>query len=87
MPNLRLLKQEISGSNYIAKVQATDPEEGPVTLSLEGPPGMHIDQKGNVSWNIGTQTSGNFQIKISAKDQEGGTAVLTYSIQIGRSRR
>ena len=87
-PTLKLVKQELTGYNYHARVEATDPEKGPVTLSVEGPPGMRIDQKGNVTWNIGTQTStGHFQVKVTAKDQEGATAILTYSIEIGRSRR
>jgi len=86
-PNLRLVKQEMVGHNYTARVVATDPEETPVNLTLEGPPGMRIDQKGNVNWSIGAQTSGQFQVKIMAKDEEGATAVLSYSIQIGRPRR
>jgi hypothetical protein len=86
-PNLRLVKQQIVGHNYVAKVEATDPEETPVKLTLEGPPGMRIDQKGNVLWKIGTRTNGQFQVKITAKDQEGAAAVLSYSIQIGRSGR
>lgn len=86
-PALKLVKQELTGYNYHARVEAKDPESGPVVLSLEGPPGMRIDQKGNVTWNIGTQSSGHFQVKVTAKDQEGATAILTYSIEIGRSRR
>ncbi|MBI4963374.1 MAG: hypothetical protein HY913_08855 [Desulfomonile tiedjei] len=86
-PNLRLVKQEIVGYNYRAQVEAKDPENEPLELTIEGPPGMAIDPKGHVSWTIGTQTSGQFQIKVSAKDKEGATAILTYSIQIGRTRR
>lgn len=86
-PNITLVKQEMVGHNYTARVEATDPENGPVALSVEGPPGMRIDQKGNITWSIGTQTSGQFQVKVSAKDQEGAQAILSYSIQIGRSSR
>jgi len=86
-PNLRLVKQEMVGYNYKAHVEAKDPENSPVTLSIEGPPGMRIDQKGNIAWDIGTQTTGQFQVKILAKDREGAQAILSYSIQIGRSRR
>lgn len=85
-PSLKLVKQELTGYNYHALVEAKDPENEPVVLSLEGPPGMRIDQKGNLNWNIGTQ-SGHFQVKVTAKDQEGATAILSYSIEIGRSRR
>jgi hypothetical protein len=83
-PMLRVANQNLSGDTYTAKIEAKDPENDAVTLSLEGPPGMRIDQKGNVAWKIGPGTSGSFTVVVTGKDDKGGQGVLTYSIGIRR---
>jgi hypothetical protein len=83
-PLLRVANQNLTRDTYTAKIEARDPENDPVTLSLEGPPGMLIDQKGNVTWKIGPTTSGSFTVVVTGKDEKGGQGVLTYSIGIRR---
>ena len=84
-PLLKLLKQELKGLTYTARVEIEDPENKTVTLSLEGPEGMKIDQKGNIKWKMKRGTKGKFPIRVIAKDEEGAQAVLSYNVTIRRS--
>jgi len=83
-PDMQFLYGRLEGEVYKAKVEAKDPEGGPVTLSVEGPEGMKIDQKGNITWKLRSGTAGSFDIKVVAKDEKGLEAVLTYSIGLRR---
>jgi hypothetical protein len=83
-PTLKLTDQRIEGNLYTAKVVATDPEGGPLTLSVAGPPGMAIDPKGTITWKMTETTSGNFNVKVTAKDEAGSQAELTYSFRVTR---
>ena len=85
-PHIKLLEQKIVSGVYTAKVEATDPEGEPVSFTLQqGPPGMSVDPKGAISWRFSQGTTGKFDVKVSAKDQQGGEAVLLYSFAIRRS--
>ena len=83
-PLLRVASQNLVGDDYTAKIEVRDPENDPVTLSLQGPPGMQIDQKGTISWKIDRTTTGSFPIVVTGRDDKGGQGVLTYSIGIRR---
>ncbi len=85
-PVLKVADQKIEGNLYTAKVVATDLEGGPLTLSLSGPPGMVMDSKGTITWKMSENTSGDFNVKVTAKDQAGGQSELTYSFRITRRR-
>jgi hypothetical protein len=83
-PTLKLVQQKIEKNTYTARVEAKDAEDGPITLSLEGPPGMTIDDNGGITWQITEKTSGRFDVKVTATDKSGGKAVLDYSFRITR---
>lgn len=85
-PILKLAKQNLKGQTYMAKIEIEDPEEKPVELTVEGPEGMTIDQKGNIKWKMKRDTQGKFPVKVTGKDEEGARAVLTYTVRIRRSR-
>ncbi len=83
-PTLKLADQKIDGNLYTAKVEATDPEGGPLSLTVSGPPGMVIDPKGTITWKMSETTAGSFNIKVIAKDQAGSQAELNYSFRVTR---
>jgi hypothetical protein len=83
-PTIKLVEQKIEGNVYRAKIETRDPEDEPVSLSVEGPQGMVIDNKGAITWNMTEKTSGKFDVKVTAKDKAGGQAVLNYSFRISR---
>lgn len=83
-PTIKLAEQKIEGNVYRAKIEARDPEDEPVSLSVDGPEGMVIDHKGAITWNITEKTTGKFDVKVTAKDKAGGKAVLNYSFKISR---
>lgn len=85
-PWMKLASESIDGDLYRAKIQFGDPEEGAVTLALrEGPQGMNVDQQGNITWKLGPKTAGSFPVKVSAKDEQGAEAILSYTLRIRRS--
>lgn len=83
-PDMQFIYGRLEGEVYRAKVQAKDPEGGPVSFTVEGPAGMKIDQKGNITWKLTPRTAGSFDIRVVAKDEKGLEAVLTYSIGLRR---
>lgn len=83
-PDMQFIYGRLEGEVYRAKVEAKDPEGGPVTFTVEGPEGMKIDQKGNITWKLRPRTTGSFDIRVVAKDDKGLETVLTYSIGLRR---
>ena len=84
-PQLRLVRQDLDGEAYVASVEAEDPEGGAVTFTLrQGPPGMTIDNGGQVRWDMPKGASGSFKVRIAAKDAEGGEAILAYTFTVRR---
>jgi hypothetical protein len=83
-PEVELVDQKLEGQTYKAKVKATDPQGGQVTLDVHGPQGMKIDQKGNITWTLSSNTVGKFDVKVTAKNEKGAESVLTYSVGIRR---
>jgi hypothetical protein len=86
-PDLRLVGQDLKDGAYVARVEAEDPEGRPVSFALrEGPPGMEIDDQGHIRWQMPDDASGGFTVKVAAKDEDGGEAVLSYTFTVRRSR-
>lgn len=80
-PTMKLMDEKIDGGNYLAVIEFSDPDGGPVTLSVkEGPPGLAIDEKGKITWKLKPGISGSFPVIISGKDEKGSEAILSYSI-------
>jgi hypothetical protein len=84
-PILKLASQDIKGQTYEAKIDVIDPEKGKVTLQVDGPQGMTIDDNGNIIWRIKRGVQGNFRVKVTARDEQGAQAVLTYAVRIRQS--
>jgi len=82
-PIARLKDQKISGNEYIAFIDAKDPEGDPLFFELkEGPPNMKIDGTGKIEWPIPPGTSGSYEIVASVKDNEGDETQISYRITI-----
>ncbi|MDF0642915.1 MAG: putative Ig domain-containing protein [Nitrospira sp.] len=64
------------------QVSANDPENDPITFSLESaPPGMTINEKtGQLQWSILPSTQGVFRIKIMVRDDHEGWASQEFDI-------
>jgi len=86
-PLLKLLHQRLEGDMYTAKIEAKDPQEGKITLSVEGPEGMKIDQDGNITWRLKKDQTGQFHVKVTGKDEQGGLAEFSYTVSIKKERR
>lgn len=86
-PSAKLVDQKITGNTYSAHIEAKDPEGDPITYSIkQGPPGLVVDQNGNLDWKIGQTTSGSFPIAISVKDSRGAEVVMSYTIGVRREQ-
>lgn len=84
-PTIKLVEQKIKGNVYQAKVDASDPEDELVSLTLEeAPPGMTMDQNGAIKWKFADNATGEFHVKVVARDKHGAEAILEYSFAIRR---
>ncbi len=83
-PTLKLVHQKVEKDTYSALVEVKDPEDQPVSLSIEGPPGMTIDNSGAITWKITEKTTGKFDVQVTGADNAGGKATLNYSFRISR---
>ena len=84
-PELKVVDQRIEKGAYRAKIEARDPQGGAVSLILEqAPPGMKMDAKGSIEWALGNDTAGKFPVKVRAKGDQSGEAVLSFDVGIKR---
>jgi hypothetical protein len=84
-PELKVVDQRIEKGAYRAKIEARDPQGGAVSLILEqAPPGMKMDAKGSIEWALGSDTAGKFPVKVRAKGDRSGEAVLSFDVGIKR---
>lgn len=69
--------------NYLA--QAEDADGDSLTYALEqGPKGMHVDPaSGAVQWQITPEGYGKNDVVIAARDPEGASASLRFTLDIG----
>ncbi len=87
-PELKVVDQRIEAGVYKATVEAKDPQGGHVSLTLEkGPPGMTMDPKGNITWPLGSDIAGRFPVKIEAKTEKSGQAILSFDVGIKRGNQ
>jgi len=66
----------VAGGELQYQVSANDPENDPMTFSLEsGPPGMAINEKtGQLQWSIPPSVQGVFRVKVMVRDDHQGWA-------------
>ncbi len=84
-PELKVVDQRIEKNAYRAKIEARDPQGGAVSLILEqAPPGMKMDAKGSIEWALGNDTAGKFPVKVRARGDRSGEAVLSFDVGIKR---
>jgi hypothetical protein len=84
-PELQVVDQRIEKNAYKARIEARDPQGGAVSLILEqAPPGMKMDAKGSIEWALGRDTAGKFPVKVRAKGDKSGEAVLSFDVGIKR---
>ncbi len=82
-PKISLEDQKIQGATYTAKIVAIDPEGGKLEYAVnQGPPGLTIDQSGNVSWKLSESVSGSSPVIIGVKDDKGSESSIHFSIGI-----
>lgn len=83
-PILTVTNQAIAADGlYTAKVEAKNPQGGPVKLKLEeGPPGLTMDPEGNIRWKVDQRTSGKHSVKVVGEDADGQKTFLTYQVGI-----
>lgn len=74
------------GGHYAYRVQATDPDNDPLTYALEtAPSGMTIDaQTGQIDWVPSAEAKGNYVIRVVAKDSKGGFALQEFELSLAR---
>jgi len=84
-PELKVVNQRIEKNAYRGKIEARDPQGGAVSLILEqAPPGMKMDAKGSIEWALGNDTAGKFPVKVRAKSDRNGEAVISFDVGIKR---
>lgn len=68
-------------------VSAVDPENDPVTFSLESAPsGMTIDEKtGRIQWEASPASAGVYKVKVLVKDDHQGWASQEFDVTLGNS--
>lgn len=84
-PSIQLLHEKVNASGtYEARLEVSDPELDPVTVSLiRGPSGMVVHETEHViSWPVSSGQEGNFPVEISARDSLGAETVLHLEIRI-----
>jgi hypothetical protein len=76
--------ETITSLEYRYQVQAVDADEDEISFELAaGPDGMTIDPaSGLVSWAIPEDAAGKHEVKIVARDSEGGTGSQEYALEI-----
>jgi len=69
---------------YIARLEASDPDGDPVVLNLQqGPKGMSLDGGRNeLRWTVPEGTAGSFPVEVVATDPAGATTVFSYVVTI-----
>ncbi|WP_455389239.1 putative Ig domain-containing protein [Petrachloros mirabilis] len=72
------------GDQFDYLVQATDPDGDSITYALDvAPPGMTIEAStGRIRWGITPDVKGSYQVRVVAKDPQGGFAVQEFELSI-----
>jgi hypothetical protein len=74
----------VQGKDYSYQVTATDPENDPLTYSLEkAPTGMTVDATtGLISWNQTDMTPGSQDVTVVVKDNHGNSDKQSFTLQV-----
>jgi hypothetical protein len=73
---------------YLYPVQATDPDGDKLSYRLEdAPEGMSIDDAGLVRWNLAAAKRGDYPVKITVEDTDGGKAIQSFTINLGAPKQ
>ncbi|HMK36799.1 MAG TPA: putative Ig domain-containing protein [Desulfomonilaceae bacterium] len=82
-PVVKVGDQKVTGNTYTVHIEATDPEGGPVTFNVnQGPEGLSIDPRGDVTWKISEAISGSFPVAIAVVDDKGAQTVANFTINL-----
>ncbi|HAD05450.1 MAG: hypothetical protein A2091_00415 [Desulfuromonadales bacterium GWD2_61_12] len=78
--------ERLSGFLYTYAARAIDPDDDPLTYTLEeGPPGMTIDeQSGKLEWQITLDNVGSYTVRIVASDTDGEKAEQEFPLRVGK---
>jgi RHS repeat-associated protein len=69
------------GETYEYQVEATDPNNDPLSYSLiDSPDGMKIDEFGKITWN--STAIGEFTLSIEVSDGKGGVDTQVYNLKV-----
>ncbi len=73
------------GTVYTYNISASDPDGDLLTYKIEeGPDGMSIDPaKGLISWEVGPEQAGVYDIKVSVSDNHGGKLLVPVTTVVG----
>ena len=73
---------------YLYPVQAVDPDGDKLSYRMEqGPESMSIDETGKVSWNLTGVKPGEYPIKITVEDSDGGKVTQSFTINLGAPKQ
>jgi len=76
--------EEFEALEYLYPVQAVDPDGDKLSYRLEeAPEGMSIDETGRVGWNLAGAKPGEYPVKITVEDTDGGKITQSFTINLG----
>jgi hypothetical protein len=82
-PVVKVSDQKLVGNTYTARVDAVDPQGGPIKFTInQAPEGLTIDSHGSVAWKISESISGSFPVVITASDEKGAKTVVSFTIDL-----
>lgn len=82
-PVVKVSDQKIVGNTYTARVDAQDPQGGPIKFTInQAPEGLSVDSQGNVTWKVSEAVSGSFPVVITASDEKGAKTVVSFTIDL-----
>ena len=78
-----------NGDQYNYLVQATDADGDAITYALEAAPsGMTIEPNtGQIHWGITPDVKGSYQVRVVAKDPQGGFATQEFDLSLTPSAK
>lgn len=77
------INARFDGFIYTSKVNATDPDEDPLTYTIKkGPEGMKIDSNGVITWKVRPEDKGEHRIMVSVSDGHGGEVLVPFTTRI-----
>jgi hypothetical protein len=84
-PVIKKVQEHMSSNGeYLAQLEASDPDGDDVTVKLQrGPTGMALNEGGKtLRWNVPAGTAGSFPVEVVASDPAGASVVISYELTI-----